>query len=279
VHRVTVFKTKLNQLFGALMKLTLLVIAAITLSFQAFAQSPSMSEKRFCSDRLDKNFVKKLAMDSDNLMSFNNHGGLVNGGVCWWHSRFQRNALYLTIYKPDLPLPSASEAYELVKKIRAGSEVVVIPGYRNFLEFTSDNEEIIQHELEKWQRGDSFIGFAWVRGLSGSSEVAPEKLKALMDQIYQEVEVNKNISYNKLQIKGVTAHAWLVVEMKKFSGGYNLKVIDSNRANTVDTYTYREGDTNIIENHFNFSFTPYLERSNELVKIYSAITNLCVPRQ
>ena len=258
------------------MKATLLALFVTALSFQAFAQSPSMSEGRFCADRLNKNFVKKLAMDSNNLMSFTNQGGLIGGGVCWWHSRFQRNALYLTIFKPDLAKPSLEEASILVKKIRLGSEVVVIPGYRNFSEFSSENEEIIQRELEKWQKGDSFLRFAWVKGLEGNSEVAPLKLKALMDQIYQEVEVNQNISYTKLQIKGIESHAWLIVHMEKFNGGYNLQIIDSNIATTVENYTYREGETSIMENRSSFSFTPYLERTNELVNIYSAITNLCV---
>ena len=97
-----------------------------------------------------------------------------------------------------------------------------------------------------------------------------------MDQIYQEVEVNQNISYTKLQIKGIESHAWLIVHMEKFNGGYNLQIIDSNIATTVENYTYREGETSIMENRSSFSFTPYLERTNELVNIYSAITNLCV---
>ena len=41
------------------MKATLLALFVTALSFQAFAQSPSMSEGRFCEDRLNKNFVKK----------------------------------------------------------------------------------------------------------------------------------------------------------------------------------------------------------------------------
>ena len=263
------------------MKVTLpnlLIFASIVFNFQAIAQSPSMSESRFCSDRVDKNFVKKLAMDSDNLMSFVNQGGLINGGVCWWHSRFQRNALYLTIYKPDLPKPTEDEARVLVKKIRAATEVVVIPGYRNFHEFSSENEEIIQQILEGWQERDSFLRFAWIKGLSGSSKVAPEKMKALMDQIYKEVEVNKNISYNKLQIKGIESHAWLVVHMKKVSGGYDLEVIDSNLATSTETYAYREGETEIVNYHDSFTFTPYLEQSNELNKIYNTISEKCAQK-
>lgn len=258
------------------MKVTLLALAALACSFQIMAQTPSLTEERFCLDRQDTNFVKDLALDSNNLLTFRNHGGIANGGVCWWHSRFQRNALYLTIYKPKLDKPSLDEARELVKKIRAAKDVVVIPGYKNFAEFANANEAIIQRELEKWQKGDGIIRFAWVKGLSGDSEVAPDKMKELMDQIYEEVEVNKNIAYNKLQIPGIDSHAWLVVHMEKVSGGYNLEILDSNFNNQTEIYRYHEGDTS-IDYHGYFHFTPYLEQTNEMKKINKAILKQCNP--
>jgi hypothetical protein len=260
------------------MKVTLLALAALACSFQVLAQTPSSSEERFCSDRVDKSFIKDLTMDSNNLMTFRNHGGIGNGGVCWWHSRFQRNALYLTIYKPKLDKPTQDEARELIKKIRSASEVVVIPGYRNFSEFANNNEALIQRELEKWQKGDGVIRFAWVKGLSGDAEVAPEKMKGLMDQIYEEVEVNKNIAYNKLQIPGIESHAWLVVHMEKVSGGYNLEILDSNVASTTEIYRYHEGDTS-INYHGYFHFTPYLEQTNEMKKINKTILKQCDPEE
>lgn len=258
------------------MKVTLLALTALACSFQALAQTPSLSETNFCSDRQDTKFVKDLALDSSNLMTFRNHGGIANGGVCWWHSRFQRNALYLTIYKPNLAKPSADEAHDLVKKIRAAKEVVVIPGYRNFAEFANANESIIQKELEKWQKNDGIVRFAWVKGLSGEAQVAPEKMKELMDQIYEEVEVNKNIAYNKLQIPGIDSHAWLVVHMEKTNGGYNLEILDSNVASSTEIYRYHEGDTS-INYHGYFHFTPYLEQTGEMKKIKTAILKQCDP--
>ncbi|MDD4975831.1 MAG: hypothetical protein PHY93_15850 [Bacteriovorax sp.] len=258
------------------MKVTFLALAALACSFQVLAQTPSLSEESFCADRVDKNFIKDLTMDSSNLMPFRNHGGIANGGVCWWHSRFQRNALYLTIYKPELARPTQDEARELIKKIRSATEVVVIPGYSNFSEFADNNKALIQRELEKWQKGDGILRFAWVKGLSGAAEVTPDKMKGLMDQIYEEVEVNKNIAYNKLQIPGIVAHAWLVVHMEKVSGGYNLEIIDSNFARTTEIYRYHEGDTS-INYHGYFHFTPYLEQTNEMKKINKTILKKCDP--
>jgi hypothetical protein len=49
-----------------------------------------------------------------NLFSFSNTGGILNGGVCWWHSRMQRAALYLTVYLPDMPPPSKPEVRRIL---------------------------------------------------------------------------------------------------------------------------------------------------------------------
>ncbi|MGZ3790131.1 MAG: hypothetical protein ACXVLQ_16480 [Bacteriovorax sp.] len=256
------------------MKASWLALAILACSSMAFAQGPSFSEERFCQDRKDESFVKDLTMDGSNLMSFTNRGGIANGGVCWWHSRFQRNALYLTIYKPELSKPSKEEARELVKQIRNAKNVVVIPGYRNFSEFSYENRDLIQKELEKWQKGDGVIRFAWVDGLEGSAKVTSQKMKELMDQIYEEVEIKKNIAFNKLQIPGIESHAWLVVHMEKVLGGYNLEIIDSNVASETEIYRYREGDTS-INYHGYFHFTPYLERTKEMEKINEVIAKYC----
>lgn len=259
------------------MKVTLpglMALLALTCSVQAFAQGPSLTEESFCSDRKDENFVKDLTLDSSNLMAFSNHGGIGNGGVCWWHSRFQRNALYLTIYKPKLAKPTTEQARDLVKQIRDAKDIVVIPGYRNFAEFSNENASLIQRELEKWQKGDGVIRFAWVKGLSGRPKLEADKLKEEMDELYQDVEINKNIAYNKLQVPGIVAHAWLVVHMEKVTNGYNLEILDSNFPHRTEIYRYREGDTN-FNYHGYFTFTPYLERSNELDRIKGIIERRC----
>lgn len=256
------------------MKSTLIVLALIAYGFQAMAQGPSQTEEQFCVDREDANFVKDLTMDASNLMAFTNHGGLLNGGVCWWHSRFQRNALYLTIFKPDEKKPTDQEARKLIIKIRTAKEVVVIPGFKNFAQFSNAYEAQIQHEIEYWQKLDGVAKFAWVKGLSGSPEVAPQKLKELMAKIYEDVEVNKNISYNKLQIPGIDSHAWLVVHMEKVSGGYNLEILDSNTANKTEIYRYREGDTHF--NYYNyFNFVPYLDQKLEMQTLKKSISKFC----
>ena len=259
------------------MKSTLLAIATAMFSLNAMASwvTASQSMTQFCADRSSPTYVKQLIDSSENLMGFANYGGIGNGGVCWWHSRFQRNALYLTIYKPAEQRPTLDEAKIIVEKIRDAKEVIVIPGFRNFAEFSIDYRGTIQRELEKWQKGDGIIKFNWVVGLKGKSEISAEKMKASMDELYRYVEVNGNIAYQKLQIKGVVAHAWLVVNMQKTAnGGYDLEVLDSNYANMTNIYHYKPGMKGF--NHAAYgNFVPYLERKEEMEKLRTIILNKC----
>ena len=256
--------------------IALLILAMSSVSWAG--TTPSQSEDSFCADRANPEFIKSLFDSSGNLISFRNRGGLANGGVCWWHSRFQRSAAYLTIFKPSENKPNEKEAQKIIDKIRAGKEIVVIPGYRNFSDFTYDYQPMIQLELEKWQKADGIAKFNWVMGLKGANEVSADKMKEQMDELYEYVEKEGNIAYQKLQIKGVTAHAWLVVRMKKVPNGYDLQVLDSNFPNSTSIYNYREGMTSM--NHWSYGkFTPYLERRNELEFVKLGVLKLCNPAE
>lgn len=253
--------------------ITFLLLASIPQI--TFAFTASETKEQFCADRLQPAYVKDLARDANNLMSFKNHGGFRNGGVCWWHSRFQRAALYLTHYNPSAEKPDAQTAKQIIRTLRNANDVVEIPGFKNFLEFSTHFAKEIQNELESWQKFES-IRFTWIRGLRGSTRVHPDWMKELMDNLYEETEINKNISYQKLQMKGITAHAWLVVSMKKFDNGYDLEVIDSNYQNMTKIYQYRHGDTHLLYREKS-PFTPYLENTFEMERINTTIKEACAP--
>lgn len=260
------------------MRKAFVYLASIAFSFSSFAVTPSQSLDQFCVDRSNIRFTKDLTNSSANLMAFSNYGGIANGGVCWWHSRFQRNALYLTIYSPQKKRPTDEEAAKLVEKIRDAKEVIEIPGYRSFSEFSYYHQRQIQRELEKWQKGDGIVKFNWVIGLSGDNVVSAEKMKEMMDELYDYVEVQGHIAYQKLQIKGVTAHAWLVINMRKTADGYDLETLDSNFPNRTNIYRYSQGMTSF--NHYHYGrFTPYLERKGEMDKIVLSIMKQCEPER
>lgn len=252
--------------------------AALTISFSAFAVTPSQNIDQFCVDRGNARFAKDLTRSAGNLMAFSNRGGIANGGVCWWHSRFQRNALYLTIYNPQKKRPTEDEAAKIIEKIRDGKDVVEIPGYRSFSDFTTYHQTQIQRELEKWQKSDGIVKFNWLIGLSGDNVVTSEKMKEMMDELYDYVENQGHIAYQKLQIKGVTAHAWLVINMKKTARGYDLETLDSNFPMRTNVYRYTEGMSSF--NHYHYGqFTPYLERKGEMDKILLSIMKQCEPEK
>lgn len=212
-------------------------------------------------------------MNSDNLMSFRNRGGFGGGGVCWWHSRFQRNALYLTYYSPTAKKPDLAEARSLLRNIRNGSGVMEIKGFANFKEFSTYFESEIQKELEAWQRFESLRG-TFVRGLRGSAVVSSQFMKVLMDNLYEEVHVKNNIGYQKLQMKNVVAHAWLVINMYKHQDGYDLEVLDSNFPYQTSFYQYRYGDTHLEYENIGV-FTPYLEFENEMERLKQTVRTTC----
>ena len=222
------------------MKKAVLGLALVACSFSALADIPAEATRAFCASRQPEQ-IKELSLESFTRMSFQNQGGLANGGVCWWHSRFQRNALYLTVYSPKKERPSYEQAKQIIAAIRAGKSLVEVPGFYNFNEFSNAFGADILRELEKWQKGDGFLRAAWIKGLAGSSVVSAEKMKAMMDELYQEVEVKGNITYEKLQLKGITAHAWLVNKVEKTADGYDLYVIDSNYPDQTISYQYRVG--------------------------------------
>lgn len=256
-------------------KTSLMVTMLAFASIASNAQEVATSKASFCQQvKSSKARHQSLLAGGDDMrMSFSNHGGLINGGVCWWHSRFQRNAAYLTIYRPDLPKPTEEQAKEIVKDIRFAKGVVTIPGYDNFYDFSRDNYEEIQKRLEGWQRTDGFIMQQWVVGLAGASETSPEKLKKEMDELYEQVSEG-DVVYQKLQIKGITAHAWLVIGMEKTADGYELAVIDSNSPRSTQSYTYKEGDTSFYHYYYG-NFVPYTGKNRELRKLKRKVKSYC----
>ena len=243
----------------------LIGLGSLVLSLQSFAYGPALSKAEFCSDRKSAQFMQNYLNTSDSRMSFSNRGGLLNGGVCWWHSRFQRNAAYLTAYAPQKERPTEAEAKEIIKDIRFGRKVIEIPGFDSFYDFSRAHRGLIQKRLNAWQRKDGFVNQQWIVGLAGASKTSPKKLKKKMDDLYKDVQ-NGEVVYQKLQIKGIVAHAWLVIGMEKTHNGYEIAVIDSNSPTRTSFYHYKEGSTNLNYPYWG-QFVPYTGRKAELRRL------------
>lgn len=258
---------------GETVKKSILALGLIMSSFSVYSANTSQNAIDFCRDRVEGNYIQDLLKERESRMAFSNQGGMLNGGVCWWHSRFQRNAAYLTYYRPELPRPDEKEAKKLIKKIRMGNDVVEIPGFKNFFEFSSTFRHLVQDRLEAWQRGDGLLRQSWITGLAGGTNTSAEKLEERMDDLFQEISKGE-VVYQKLQLKGIIAHAWLVIDMSKTSDGYEISVIDSNYPLSTNSYRYRRGMTSLHYPYFG-SFVPYTHKENEEEKIQRVVAKFC----
>ncbi len=238
-------------------------------------ETPPRSGKEFCARLENYNYFQRLILGSENRLSFKNAGGLGGGGVCWWHSRLNQRQIYLTVFRPELSKPSEKRVLEIFSGYFWGDRVVEIPGYNNFYDFSMDWRELLQRKLNEWQFVDGLAG-AWINGLAGGTSMAPEKLKAGMDILFEEVNNSKRIVWQKLQLPGITSHAWLVTQMSREDDGYTLTVVDSNYSSAY-TVRYREGK-GVLSVPGYPDFVPYTEFLGDFNKIRRAQENYCAGR-
>ena len=204
-----------------------------------------------------------------NLLCFINSGGLLGKGVCWWHSRFTRNALYLAYFVPERHRANKNHALEIIRSLMRADRVVAIPGYSNLREFSGDRRGEIQKLLEWRQIFEGVVQFAWINGLAGSSKVSPEKLKEKMDALHTETS-SKGAAYVKFQTPGLDAHALIVTGTDPApDGGYTVRYLDSNlRLEAELAYRYGERQWKLETGSVG---VPHLQRSGELVRMRKAV--------
>lgn len=170
--------------------------------------------------------IKKLGYYK-NRLSFLNDGGIGNAGVCWWHSRLTRIAQYMAVFNPDLPQLSEDEAYFQVHRLRQGKPTT-FNGFANFYEFSLVHKKAIQDVLEEWQVINGGFQFGFLDGLRGSTSLPPDEYKAMMDETYELFQRTRKPIYQMLQVPGITAHAWILIDIVRTTTGYKYEVIDSN---------------------------------------------------
>ncbi len=236
----------------------------LLLATKLFAIEAPKNQQSYCKVVRETNFFRNLIQEKENRLSFRNHGGLLNSGVCWWHSRFTRNALYLGIWRPDLKKPDFEGRKKLIKKIRRATSVITIPGYKNLEELSVDNSDLIQKELESWQKVDGVFKNRWFDGVLGPTRLPKQMFKWHMDRIYKHFKGNDDVVFLRAQIKGISAHSLLLVDMKKEGPGYIMTVIDSNYRYPYKI-EYKYGMRYLT--YFNKRYIPYLQFRPELEKL------------
>jgi hypothetical protein len=234
-----------------------------------------------CARRLFPEFRTDMARDTRFRLSLENEGGLFNGGVCWWHSRFQRAVWSLAEYRPDLPKATRSQAQRIIQGLAHFESVQIIPGYSDFLSFSRDYSREIQKELNQWQLRDGVLRQSWVRAISGRSNWRsnPEKLRRIMDELYaysRKGELEGYTPWVMLQLKGlIGAHSALVIGMEKNAAndGYVLQIVDSNFPAKTFQWKYRYGDAQMGNSLYDT--VPYQGLHRDVPRIENALASYC----
>jgi hypothetical protein len=232
------------------------------------------SEKPYCQAHKEPGYFLERYSDAKNRMAFpNGPYGLINGGLCWWMSRFERNAVMLAVFKPELPKPNREQADKLISMLRSTKKVVEIPGFANFHDFTAAFKDDIIKALDWWQINDGIFSFAWVRGLYGYHEVEPAVLQNTMDRTFALVEGAHRPTFQLLQMAGITAHSWIVLAMEKQPDGYNILVADSNFNDALMWHEYRHDMRQLTF----YKAVPYLQKTfnDEADEAFSVGSRYC----
>lgn len=223
-----------------------------------------------------------MAADPFQRMSFENDGGIAGGGVCWWHSRFQRAVWSLAEFRPDLPKPSHGDAVRIIRALAWLRDVQIIPGYSDFLSFSADYQNEIQRELNAWQLRDGLIGQSWIRAIWGTSDLSrrPKRMERIMNRLYrysQRGEKENFFPWIMLQLKGfIGAHAALVTSMKPTRDGYELTVVDSNYPDESARWTYHYGDGRLGNSRY--ETVPYRGLHRDVTRMKRVLDARCSGR-
>lgn len=250
---------------------SLFIAISIVFSVSSSFTYAADSMKKICS-RTRSELLEQFH-SSENRLAIVNGGGLFQGGVCWWHSRFQRSSLYLARFSPEKQKPSIPEAKEIIRKLVHFEGVVEVPGYENFFSFSQDFSNLIQAALNDWQIRDGFIQQQWIRGISGRNHLPASAMTQRMDQLYETFLRSEPGLWIMVQLKGITSHALLLLDFVKTEHGYDLETLDSNFPDTTIYFHFQKGDTSL--HYGGASFVPYAGFQRDQVKINQALAQFC----
>jgi hypothetical protein len=214
------------------------------------------------SERDTRSTLNTWAMD--NTLAFENPPGPVGGGMCWLHSRLQRQFTYLANYQPTRPRPTQEEAQRIINRIVNREGVTEIPGFSNLSEFSA---------VYRSQLISAIDGMGWrcfvnptdcAARISDSYNPSAADMQATMQTLYdRQTQQPGSIrmvrtrvhSDQNLVFRGLMAHSMLILDMVPIHDnssnipgvpgpirGYRMKIIDPNHPNLVEPTTYLFGD-------------------------------------
>ena len=220
--------------------------------------------------------VQAWAYNPASRIEVQNQGGLLGGGVCWWHSRLQRSALYLATFRPELPRATHGQGVAIINALAKMSQVVAIPGYASFNDFSRDYEREIIARLEAWQRSDGFLHFRWVDGLKGHWRVAPGHAPIDHDEHRRRSSTSSTACCSRSCTSTASLRTrYLVIGSRKTAQGYDIDLIDSNHPTETLTISYHVGQTSLYTADGCEAFVPYLDFDGDMGHINGALQRFC----
>lgn len=237
------------------------------------SSSSSAWSAAFC--QRTKSDIHQALDQVENRISFKNRGGLINGGVCWWHSRLQRSSLYLARYAPQKPKPNGAQLRAILSSLKKMNQVVQIGGYANFQEFSRENQPAIQSLLEQWQKEDGILNFQWIRGISGRSELPGPELEKKMKKLYDVFRSSPTPVWVMAQMKGITSHSFLIRDIEALPSGFVLELIDSNAPQRLSYARYQFGDRSLVVEGAKTPFVPYVGFQEDFKRIQKSLQTFC----
>lgn len=223
----------------------------------------AQSKSEYCA-KSALNFAK-IFCSKYSRIGLENEGGLFGlpTGICWWHSEFNRKAIYLSYFNPTDKRPIQSE--EMAKIIRDihHFKIVEIRGYSTFYDFIMDPKFterpiVLQKFLQNVMLADT-VKLNFLRNIDGRPNRLRESIGVYKDGKYEvnrylsdgvkkeerfdlkmdrqrvnqlkeiaEIISNLNsksprIPYVFLQLPSIPAHAFNVYEAIEFIDDQNLK--------------------------------------------------------
>jgi hypothetical protein len=233
----------------------------------------------------------------NDTLAFDNPLGPIGGGMCWLHSRLQRQFTYLANYRPDQPRPSQEEAQRIINRIVNREGVTEIPGFRNLHEFSAAYRRELISAID---------GMGWrcvanptdcLARVTDSYNPSPADVQATMQTLYdRQIHQPGHIrmirtrvtSFQNSALSPFIAHSMLILNMDPiYDGtsnipgipgpirGYRMKIIDPNIQSRVENITYMFGDRTLFAGAWNVIPYTHYEYEGDIPQMGQQIEDYC----
>ena len=216
------------------------------ISLQSGAEPRPYNENPFAAKsvcEMNPEDFQAKAGHSGNLTQPQNEPGPLNTGMCWWHSKLQRAAIYLAVFdRPQDPRPTSEEAKQIFKDLSQLKTVVSIPGFTDWFHFTTAFRSEFYEVLGDWEIHET-LRLEFVKGLRALKPMDSYQWQ----QINREVNEYKRVTFLFLKMPDVRTHSWLVNSVTGSIENFQMSFIDSTYSSGLQSYKSQGNEYVITE--------------------------------